>query len=230
MKFKQRIQTLVLGSDRDKPIPESFNGKFLYHVRYHYLMLLGLNVLFMVCCLPIVTIPAACCAMSGILTKLVREKPVFFWNDYWMEFKTDFLKRCVLWLLMAIAPFSLGFYTTWLGLDRDGTVTRLICIVVLFLVQSFWFTCMVLIDTTPLKNLKNALILMALEWKKSLMVLGSAGVLCGVCFLFPLYGFPVMILCLFSLSTLMISIVLTEPILERLGRNENPRCDYENDP
>ena len=59
---------------------------------------------------------------------------------------------------------------------------------------------------------------------------GSAGVLCGVCFLFPLYGFPVMILCLFSLSTLMISIVLTEPILERLGRNENPRCDYENDP
>lgn len=216
MKLKAAIQALVFGSGKEAPMPQSVNGRFFHIVRYHYGMLLGLNLLFLICCLPIVTIPSACCAMNRILLKLTEEKPVFFWKDFWAEFRQDFGKRLALWLPLAIAPFSLAFYAVWLGLDRDGTGTRLLCGVLVFLIQSYWFLCMALIDTSPGSNLKNAVILMAVEWKKALQVLLSAGLVYGLCLFFPLYSFPAALLCLFSGCQLMACILLKEPILAHL--------------
>lgn len=216
MKLKATIQTLVFGSGKESSMPQSINGRFFYIVRYRYGMLLGLNLLFLICCLPIVTIPSACCAINRILLKLTQEEPVFFWKDFLTEFRQDFGKRLVLWLPMAIAPFSLAFYVVWLGLDRDGTGTRLLCGVLVFLIQSYWFLCMALIDTTPGKNLKNAVILMAVEWKKTLQVLLSAGLVYALCLFFPLYSFPAALLCLFSACQLVVCILLKEPILAHL--------------
>lgn len=70
-----------------------------------------------------------------------------------------------------------------------------------FLIQRYWYVCMALIDATPWQNLKNAALLMAVEWQKTGIVLLTAGVLYGVCFLFPLYAFPAMVLCLFPSAT-----------------------------
>lgn len=225
MDIRKSIRNMVLGNDREKPVPEDVTGKCFYYLRYHFVELLGVNVLFVLCCLPIVTIPAACCGLSAVMTRLVREEPVALWSTFFREFKTDFEKRLVLWILMGIVPFSLAFYTTWFGWDRDGTVTRLICLTVLFLIQRYWYTCMALIEGTPLTNLKNAVLLMAVEWKTTLSVLFTAGVLYGACFLFPLYGFPVMVLCLFSVCCLLVSILLTPAVLHHLdsANRNHPR-------
>lgn len=210
---------MVLGNEREKPLPEDLTGKFLYYLRYHYLQIFGLNILFVLCCLPVVTIPAACCGLSGVMAKLVREKVVYPWKDFFLEFKTDFFRRLLLWVLLCIVPFSLGFYAQWLGLERDGTATRLISVVVVFLIQRYWYVSMVLIDATPWQNLKNAVLLMAVEWKKTLSLLATSGVMYGACFLFPLYGFPVMILCLFSLCHLLAAVLLTPPVLQHLDQS-----------
>ena len=216
MDIRRSIRNMVLGNDREKPVPEDITGKFFYYLRYHYVQLLGVNVLFVLCCLPIITIPAACCGLSAVMTRLVRDEAVSVWHTFFREFKSDFGKRLILWFLMAIVPFSLAFYTTWFGWDRDGTVTRLVCLVVVFLVQRYWYTCMALIEETPWTNLKNAVLLVAVEWKQTLSVLFTAGVLYGACFLFPLYGFPVMVLCLFSVCSLLVSVLLTPAALRHL--------------
>lgn len=221
MSIKRSLRDMVLGDDREKPIPEDLTGRFLYYLRYHYLQILGLNVLFILCCLPVITIPAACCGLSAVMTKLARDKATAVWRDFFQEFRNDFLKRLVLWLLMTIAPLSLAFYTQWMGLDRDGTVTRLICIVVIFLIQRYWYTCMAIIEATPLQNLKNAVLMMAVEWKKTLLLLATVGVLYGVCFLFPLYSFPVMMLCLFAVCCLLTALVLTPAVLMHLDQENN---------
>lgn len=221
MKLRERFQRSVLGGDQEKKVPQDFNGQLIYFIRHSYLRLIGLNLVFVISCLGIVTIPAAATAMMAILRNITGEQVYAFWPSYWKEFKNQFFRRLILWLLMAIAPFSLAFYTTWMGLDRDGTVTRLICIAVLFLLQSYWYTCMALIDTTPLKNLKNAAILMAVYWKKSLCILASAGVLCAACFAFPLYGIPVMVIGLFSLSGLIILLLIREPVCKELCLSED---------
>lgn len=216
MGLKSKVQTLVFGSGRESVMPQSISGRFFHIVRYHYGMLLGLNLLFLVCCLPIITIPSACCAMNRILLKLTEEQPVFLRKDYWTEFRQDFGRRLALWLPMVLVPFSVSFYTVWLGLDRDGTGTRLLCGTLVFLIQSYWYVCMALIDASPGSNLKNAVILMAVEWKKTLQLLLSVGLVYGVCLFFPLYSFPAAILCLFSVCQLMVCILLKEPILTHL--------------
>ena len=217
MKVKAALQTALLGSDREKPVPKSVSGRLVYYIRYYYPMLLGLNLLFIVCCIPVVTIPGAWCAMTYVLTKLVRGEVISLWSDFFREFKADFFKRVFTWSLLVIAPFSLAFYTVWMGLDYDGTVTRGICFLVLFCLQSYWFCCMALISAPVGKNLKNAAILMAAEWKRTLALLLSAGVLMAACFLFPMYGLPVAVLCLFSVCQLIVCLYLTQPILDRLG-------------
>ncbi len=216
MKQKFTDHAQILGSGKEVSIPENTIGLFFYIVRYHYAILLNLNLLFIACCLPIVTIPAACCAMDRVLLRLIDGKPVFLWNDFWTEMKQDFPKRLGLWLLMSMAPFSLAFYMTWFGLDRKGTGTRLFCLVLLFLVQNFWFLCMALIETSPGKNLKNAIILMAIEWKKTVQVLLSVGIIYGLCFFFPLYSFPAILFGLFSACQLLVCIMLKGTVLTHL--------------
>ena len=46
----------------------------------------------------------------------------------------------------------------------------------------------------------------------------ARGVLYGVCFLFPLYAFPAMVLCLFSVSHLFCAAALTPVVLKHLAR------------
>lgn len=218
MDWTKTLQTAVLGSGKEKPVPTGTAGKFLYCLRYNYLQLLGLNLLFILCCLPVITIPAACCGLSAVTTALVRDKAVSVRHAFFREFKTDFLKRAVLWGLLCIAPLSIGFYAQWLGIGKDGTVCRLLLFTVVFLIQRYWYVCMALIDATPWQNLKNAALLMAVEWQKTGIVLLTAGVLYGVCFLFPLYAFPAMVLCLFSVSHLFCAAALTPVVLKHLAR------------
>lgn len=221
MDWRKTLQNAVLGNDKEKTIPESTAGKFLYCLRYDYLRLLGLNILFVLCCLPVITIPAACCGLSAVMTALVREKAVSVWRTFFQEFRMDFFKRFVLWGLLCIAPLSAGFYAQWLGVEKDGTACRFIMFTVVFLIQRYWYVCMALIDATPWQNLKNAVLLMAVEWKKTGIIFLTVGVLYGACALFPLYGFPVMILCLFSVSSLFCAVLLTPAVLSHLAREEN---------
>lgn len=218
MRWKNLFRTAVLGNDREKPFPADTPGKFLYCLRYNYLQLLGLNLLFILCCLPVVTIPAACCGLSAVMAALARDRAVSVWQIFFREFKADFLQRLVLWGLLCIAPLSMGFYAQWLGIEKDGTACRLLLFTVVFLIQRYWYVCMVLIDATPWQNLKNAVLLMAVEWQKTGIVLLTAGVLYGVCFLFPLYTFPAMALCLFSVCHLLCAVTLTPVVLKHLAK------------
>lgn len=50
----------------------------------------GLNLLFIVCCLPIVTIGASYAAMHSVLVKMVRDTPILLMADFKKGFKDNF--------------------------------------------------------------------------------------------------------------------------------------------
>ena len=54
--------------------------------------LLKLNLLFVLSCVPIITIPAALTAMHRITSVMVRDENHFLWPDYWKAFRRDFWK------------------------------------------------------------------------------------------------------------------------------------------
>ena len=77
----------------------------------YWVRLIGLNLLYLLCCLPVITIPAATCALHRVILNMVREtryEGVF--HGFFAEFRTHFLKRTVFGLLLLLAPASIACY------------------------------------------------------------------------------------------------------------------------
>lgn len=105
---------------KDRPdIPKNAPRKkgivrFLDTLWREFFTLLKLNLLFLVFCIPIVTIPAALTAMSKVTVTMVRDENCFLWHEFWNAFKRDFwrslLGGAVILLIFCIFGLSTWFY------------------------------------------------------------------------------------------------------------------------
>lgn len=137
--------------------------------------MLKLNLLFLVTCIPIVTIPASITAMSRITVTMVQDKNHFLWPDYWKAFKRDFLKSLLGGLILAamVAAFSIS---TWFyyRLMRENTFFVILaggsaCLLLSALMMSLYFYPMLaVVDLPTLQLIKNSCILTFVNIKRSL--------------------------------------------------------------
>ena len=167
----------------------------------NWVKLIGLNILYLLCCLPVITIPAATCAMHRVILNWVRETsfdsmvPVFF-----REFKVHFWKRTVFGLLMLLTPFSLSYYPMLLGMDGGVIAVMGLSLLAYFCVTKYFYPLVVLMDVSLWQNLKNACSMAILEWRTTGLLLLSAGILDLVLLLITYYAVPMylIILCAFN--------------------------------
>ena len=75
-----------------KPAPSHGRERFFYLLRTHFWKLITLNLLFLLFSIPVVTLPAALCAMNRVLIKLTRDGNCLLWMEFRDEFKRSFLK------------------------------------------------------------------------------------------------------------------------------------------
>ena len=144
------------------------------------IQLLELNVVTVLLCIPVVTIPAAFSGMARVL--------MLYWRDM---------------LVLTLAPVSIPLFFLFLGL-REAAIAALVCLGVLsFLLKSYWFPLCALVRLTPWQNAVNALILMGKEWKYSLWMLVLVAIPYVVCACFLRYTFPFWCLCIFALGQLI---------------------------
>lgn len=146
------------------------------------IQLLELNVVTVLLCIPVVTIPAAFSGMARVLMLYWRDMPVLhMWGEYFAGFRENFFE----------------------GL-REAAIAALVCLGVLsFLLKSYWFPLCALVRLTPWQNAVNALILMGKEWKYSLWMLVLVAIPYVVCACFLRYTFQFWCLCIFALGQLI---------------------------
>ena len=93
-----------------------------------------LNVLTIVCCIPIVTVGAAVTALYDVTGRLMRDEGRL-WSDYWKAFRSNFKQATVLWLIFlgigCLLLFSLYFYT---NVEMAGQTVLYLLAVMLILV------------------------------------------------------------------------------------------------
>ena len=58
-----------------------------------------LNLLYILFCLPIITIAPATAAMTKILRNYAREEHAFLWSDFWDTFKSNFKTSLVVGII-----------------------------------------------------------------------------------------------------------------------------------
>lgn len=107
--------------------------------------LLKLNLLFVLSCVPIITIPAALTAMHRITSVMVRDENHFLWPDYWKAFRRDFWKSlgggAAIAAVMALFVLSTVFYYNLMQVNKVFVLLAgfAACVVLLTLCVSFYF-------------------------------------------------------------------------------------------
>lgn len=159
---------------KDAPKKKGF-ARFFETIWREFFNLLKLNLLFVLSCIPIVTIPAALTAMSRICVTMVWDQNSFMWHDYWTAFKRDFWQSTIggLVFALALAAFSIStwFYNQMALANQIFMIFAAIsgCMILLTLVAAMYYFPMVAMVALPTgKMLKNAVVLPFLAMKRTL--------------------------------------------------------------
>lgn len=192
------------GIPKDAPQKKGFKLFFEVFLR-EFFELIKLNLLYVLFCIPIVTIPAATTAMSRVTLTMIRDKNHFLWSDFLNSFKTEFLRSTaagfLLFLGTAAALFGVRFY----GVSAAQSPLLYLplgvsaCVALLLTFMGFYlFPLLALVNLPFGQTLKNALLLAFICLPVNLAALAAAGVIAVLFVGFLPYSLPVMLLFCFA--------------------------------
>ena len=191
-----------------------------------------LNVLWLLCCIPIVTIGPATTAFYYAMINLVRGEEIYISQDFFRAFRDSFKQSLIAGLvLMAVGAFLvLDIYIAY----KSGTGIYTFFMVLFFIFFVLW--CFVTLYTVPLiakfdNSLKNTLIraftLSIKNFPQTLMMLFAVVLALWLCHLLPgLIFIAFGVVCEFH-STLFA--VILKPWLPKLVSEEELSEDDEDD-
>lgn len=132
--------------------------------------IMWLNILFIICCIPVVTIGASITAMYYVTLKMVRNEEAYITKSFFKSFKMNFRQATVIWLIILAAGGVLAFdYAIMsgrmgitIGSNNLASVMQVLLIVVLIFyvfTSIFVFPVLSKFDNSIKNTIKNAFIL-----------------------------------------------------------------------
>ena len=207
------------GIAKDAPKKKGF-ARYFEILWREFFPLLKLNLLFIISCLPIVTIPAALTAMNRITVTMVRDRNYFMLSDYWDAFKRDFFRSLLagVLVLVLVLLFSLSIWFYYM-LGQAGSkffmlfVGVSVALMIMVLGSAMYFFPMLAMVELPTgKLMRNSIIMFFTHFKTSLpaALLSGAMVLGGIA-LYPL-SIIFIVFIMFSLASMSANFFLVHPI------------------
>jgi uncharacterized membrane protein YesL len=154
--------------------PNTELRSFFKLFRLYWIDLIKLNLLFVLCSIPIVTAPAAATAMNKIVLLMIKDKPFELKKDFFKSFKKEFFRSffvgTVLGILLAICIY--GLLTARLSADGSSFI---VAAVSFFVALNCWnsamyiFPLLAYVDLPVRVIIRNALLLLFLEIKRNII-------------------------------------------------------------
>jgi len=200
---------------------KSFGSWCKWLFRTYFFRLIGINFVFLVCCIPVVTIPSALCGLHSVIQQYYRKLYAAKAMDaFFSEFRTSFVKRTV--IIWSILLIPLGIIL-WSGKILSNTLwfsLSSILLVAVILVMSWFIPQLVFLDLDMKNALKNAFLLTGIETKTNflLILVNTAS------FTVLLFGLPASAFLLMFMPVLITVLTtgITMPVLQKyLARPEN---------
>ena len=193
---------------------DSFGTWIKWLFQTFFFRLLGINLIFLFSCVPIVTIPAAMCGMHAVIQRFYRKQLAFaITSTFWGEFLTSFVKRTVTFWTVLLLPvvimiFSGGILSTPVWYSLSGLM-----VIAALLVLSWFIPQLVLLNLSTKQALKNAFILTGYESKTNFVLI----VIHALSLTVMVYGLPVSVFLLLILPVLHVALTtgIIMPILWR---------------
>ena len=182
--------------------------------------LIVLNLMTLLCSIPVVTAGAAITAMNDIVIRIVREEESYILKPFFRSFASNLKKGALMSLIIlsAAAVFGVDYYAakTYMPVMRAAVVAG----VILFLAIALYaFALLARYENTLGKTLKNAVLLSITHFPRTLvMVLFTVG-MWFVCIRY--YSFGAAFLFLFGLSLpCYISILMINKVFNKLDDDD----------
>lgn len=176
-------------------------------IKWHWGRLIALNLLFIVSCIPIVTIPCAMTAMSKVTGLFLQRRICYPSHDYLKafaaEWKRSTLAGWALWLVVLLGFLGSWFYTK-AGIPGGivfAGVTAMFAMIALA-AMIYVFPMIAFTDLKVRDLLKNGVLLAIMRLPRTLAAMAVALVTVGVSYLFqpwtvlimPIFGFSLIAL------------------------------------
>ena len=182
--------------------------------------LFGLNLLTILLCAPIITAPAAICALNRVLMKLTLERECSIMKEYWAEFKSSFFKVLPFFSIGTAISVALGIVIYLMfasdSLLLGGYVILALCIIAcifIYLVFTYAIALFVSVDLPVSTNIKNAVLLTLSQPKRDIYILLMPLAITVICVLFFPYTLAVFLI-LIPAFTSLISCCIIKPVFE----------------
>ncbi|MGE5494118.1 MAG: DUF624 domain-containing protein [Burkholderiales bacterium] len=184
-------------------------------------LLIRLNVLFLVFCIPVVTIPASVSAMTKVLMNLVMKDDCDLWHDFLREFRHDFLGSLVAGLVMGMlmaAVFFTGYaiYSFFDGFASSLGIAFIIFFeALLYIAACYLFAIITTVDISLKPAIKNSLLLALIEIKRNSLLIIPLALLAACVLLYPA-SLPLFVFIMFSLCQYIVCNVVPGAIKKRI--------------
>ena len=193
-----------------------------------------LNIVYLVSCIPIVTIGAATTALYYNTLKMAENREGYVWRDYWKSFKQNFKQATIIWMIMLIFIVVLGVDAVLSGgfSESLGSVVALTVIVLgilLIMTGVYVFPVLARFDNTIKNTIKNAFIMAIRHLPSTILIV----ILHGVPLLLALASIQVFIRGVLVVLLFIVSILayLQSKLFSRVFSNYYPKgedYDYAN--
>ena len=173
--------------------PHEKTGFVKYAAIYfnHFWKLMALNFIYVLFCIPIVTIGPATAALTKVCRNYSQERHAYVFSDFWKGFKQNFKQGLVFGLIdtVFVVIFFVGapFYIAWAKMMPIIYVPLFIFLAFILVIIMMNFYIYIMVSSTNLtvkQIIKNAFILVYLGMKKTLICLFVYVFLMSVCILY----------------------------------------------
>lgn len=184
--------------------------------------LIWLNLLTLLCCIPVVTAGAAFTALHYVCIKMVRDEDGYLTKSYFKSFKQNFLQATGMWLLFLLAALIMAvdfFFVFRMEGDFVFVLQVALSAVSLFLICSllYWLPLLSRFENTILHTIKNAFLVSILNFPRTIAILVIYGA-----FFFFYWMFSVRILPLILLMGISLPVYLASYLFSAVFKKLEP--------
>lgn len=190
-----------------------------------------LNVLFLICCIPVVTIGASVAAMHKVVQDLIYETDSGTIKGFFRAFKANFKQATILWLIMLVVIVGLGcdvllIITYFSGSESVKWMMGMLAVLAVLVccVVAYMIPLIVRYENTLRQHLSNAAVLAVIKLPRTigLVVLNLLPVIILVLNLNVFVQTLIFWLFIGFAFTTYMEVVLLKPVFAELeGKQEN---------
>ncbi len=207
-------------------------------------MLIELNLIYVLFCLPVVTFGPATAALTSMMRNIYLEKPQFIFHDFWQAFKKNFKQSFVIGIvdiaIIGLTIFTFMFFTTSIDMEDDYWFYFALAMaaqVIFQLINFYIYPQIVALNLNMPSIIKNSVILAFVNIKGNLIALAVVIAYALLTMFFPIVMLVVSAVFPFAFMALVdtyccypaIQKLIINPFYEANGERNPELPDYEED-